>query len=110
MRRKIKGKRNFGILSILVTVVVGLMTLYAQLRDPMTGIIIFAILLGAILVHFVVSYFIDMIKEKLNQINENSRNIEIIRKDLNIIKDKLDFKKDMEGLNIRLSVLEKMSK
>jgi len=40
----------------------------------------------------------------------NTKNIEIIKKDLNIVKGKLNFKEDVAKLNTRLSIIKALLK
>ena len=103
-------KNKKEIFGILVTIIVGLVTIYYQSKDPQTGVIMFLALLGAIVLYYVILYYVSLIKKKVNQLNKNSKSIEVIRKDLNIIKDKLNFRRDVENLNIRISTLENLFK
>jgi len=106
---ELKSKRFPGftdIIGILVTFFAGVISFYAQSRDPQTGIILFLALLGAIILYFIISYPISIYKEKVNQINRNTEDIKKIKEHLNIINDKLNFRRDIEEVNLKISKLE----
>lgn len=61
-----------------------------------------------VLAFFLVSWPIDYFRKKMRIIDINSQDIQQVKKDLNIVEDKLNFKSDVENLNIRLSVMENL--
>lgn len=94
-------------IGILISILIGLTSFYAQTQNPETGITIFLALLGIILLYFLASYPLSIAKEKINQININSENIKKIKEDLNSIKDKIKIRKEIEDLKARILKLEK---
>ncbi len=95
---------------IIVSILIGLITLYGQSKDPQTSLLLFLSLIGAIFLFFLISWPIDYFKKKFKSIDKNVLDIKEIKKDLNIIKDKLNFKKDMSDLNTKILVIENMLK
>jgi|TARA_Y100000310_G_scaffold345846_1_gene471136 flagellar motor component MotA len=99
-----------SIVGIILTLVVGIISVIAQYQTPQTNILIFLALIGAIVFYFIISYPLSIVKSKLKSINNNSRSIKRISKDLNIIKDRLEFKREVDELKIRINSLENLIK
>jgi Mn2+/Fe2+ NRAMP family transporter len=99
-----------GFVGIIISVLIGLITLYTQSQDPKTGIIFFLALLGVIILYFSITYVVETIKSKVSQMDHNSELIVNIRKNLNTLEDKLNYNKALERLNIRLSTMENLFK
>lgn len=110
---KLKSQKLLNVAGIFVSVVIGLIAVITQSKDTQTtqtSILLFGLLLFAIAVFFLVSYPINLFKSKVNQLDNNTNSLRTIRKDLNIINDKLNFRRDVENLNIRISTLENLLK
>ncbi len=97
-------------LGIIVSIIVGITSLYAQSKTPQTGLTLFFALLVAIFLYFFISWLIESSLKKTRNINKNTQIINDVRKDLNIVKDKLNFKSDVAKLDTRISILEQFSK
>lgn len=95
---------------IIVSILIGLITLYGQSKDPQTSLLLFLSLIGTIFLFFLISWPIDYFNKKFKSIDKNIIEIQEIKKDLNIIKDKLNFKKEVYDLNTRILVIENMLK
>lgn len=95
---------------IIVSILIGLITLYGQSKDPQTSLLLFLSLIVAIFLFFLISWPIDYFNKKFKSIDKNIIEIQEIKKDLNIIKDKLNFKKEVYDLNTRILVIENMLK
>lgn len=100
--------RFVGFIGILVSIIAGAISLYAQYTDPKTGFIFFLALIGAILTYFMVSWAVEYFRTKLKIIEENSSQIKGIRKDLNIVKEKIDYNRQIAKLDARTSLIEKL--
>ncbi len=105
-----KSKGITNIIGIFVSVIAGVISLYTQSQDPQTGLILYLALVGAIIIYFIISYVVDIIKEKVEQLNKNTESSEILRKDLNTLKEKLDLKNELDNLKIRMLNLEGLFK
>ena len=99
-----------SIFGILVSVISGLIGIYAQSINPETGIFMFVSLLGAIVLYFLISFIFRVIKNKVNHINKNSEDIIKFGKDLNNLIHKLNLKEEINNLNLRMSILENVIK
>ena len=98
--------RIIEFVGIIVSVLAGFITVYAQSKDPQTGIILFLSLIGAIFIFFLISWPIDYFRKKMKMIEKNANKISTIEKDLNIVKDKLNFMSNMAKLDKRISIIE----
>lgn len=94
----------FGIIITILSIVI---TVYGQYMDPTTGTIFFLGILIFIVLYFLISYPLFIIKQKFIQIKNNSNSIEEIRKDLYKINDKLNNIMNYVDLNARVSIIEK---
>jgi len=83
---------------------------YAQFQNPKTGTIFFISILGSVLLYFIISYPIAILKQKFNQIDRHNYFIFEIKKDLNKIKDNINMIMDNAKLGARLSFLESKMK
>ena len=93
---------------ILVSVVMGLIGVYGQTKNPLTQIWMFSILLGLIGGYFLAAYFVERVKEKIKNIKENSERIGGVEKSLNSIKEKLAFRKEIDALQVQVTTLKNM--
>ena len=108
---KKEDKKDFvSYIGIIVSILIGLISLYGQSKDPQASLLLFLSLIGAIFLFFLVSWPVDYLKKKFRSIDTNIIEINKIKKDLNIIKDKLNFKKDVSDLNAKILVIENMLK
>ncbi len=102
MKRKLENQIKF-----LVTIIIAFITFYAQFKDPETGIVMFLILIIMIVIFFITSYPINLMKDKFSQIDANTKDIKSIKEDLNSIKEKIEIRKEIERIKERLSKLER---
>ncbi len=105
---KIKNKEIWSHIGIIISVLAGLIGIYAQFKDPKTGLILFIALLVGIFGFFLISLPISYFKRKFKLIEDNLKEIENIKKDLNNVKDKLHYNKEIAKLGARISFVEKM--
>ena len=103
-----KRKEISDYVGILVSIIIGFIGTYGQIKNPQTSIIIFTVLLGGVVVYFLVTYTSSAIKEKISQINKNTESIELVNKGLNSIKETLHVRKDIDKLQVRMIGLEQM--
>ena len=74
-----KRKEISDYVGILVSIIIGFIGTYGQIKNPQTSIIIFTVLLGGVVVYFLVTYTSSAIKEKISQINKNTESIELVK-------------------------------
>jgi len=102
-------KGNFvSYVGIVVSILAGIISFYAQSKDPQTGLLLFLSLIGTIFIFFLISWPVEYFRKKIRIIELNNRSINNIGKDLNILKDKLNFKEDVAKLDTRISVIEQI--
>ena len=77
-------------IAIIISIIIATISSYTQSKEPQTEVTIFLGLLILIFIIFLISYPINIFKEKLNQINENTKMMQIMKEDLNSLKDKIN--------------------
>ena len=95
---------------MIISIAVGIISTYAQSKDPQTGLFLFLALAGAIFLYFLVSWPINFIKKKIKNVDDNSEEIGLVRKDLNSINEKLNFKESINMLDKKIYVIEEVLK
>ena len=104
---KKENKTDFvSYVGIIVSIVIGLVSLYGQSKNPQTSLFLFLSLIGTIFLFFLISWPIDYFNKKFKHIDKNIIDVQEIKKDLNIIKDKLKFKEEVFDLSNRISIIE----
>lgn len=96
-----------NILGIFIGLIALGIATYVQFKDPKTGMIFFLVILGFVVLYFIVAYPIVILRQRFNQIKNNSLLISKIKKGLNNINDKINNITDTAKLDVRLSFLEK---
>jgi len=76
----------------------------------MTGMIWVLGILGFVALYFIISYPIVSIKERFNQIKNNTKLLHEIREDLNNVKDKLNMSERLASLEAKMSLFNKSKK
>ncbi|GEM_PF-1064792 len=108
MKLEIKDRTYY--LGMIISIAVGIISTYAQSKDPQTGLFLFLALAGAIFLYFLVSWPINFIKKKIKNVDDNSEEIGLVRKDLNSINEKLNFKESINMLDKKIYVIEEVLK
>jgi hypothetical protein len=106
----IKRSNYVSYIGIIVSILAGIISVYVQNKEPQTGLFLFLALIGAIIFYFLISWPVEYFRKKMKMIDLNSKKIEDMGKDLNIVQDKLNFKSDVSKLDTRISVLEQLLK
>ena len=99
--------KGTNILGLILSFVALNITVYGQFKDPQTGTFFFLGILVFVALYFIVSYPIFILKQKFNQIENNSSLILEIKKDLNKLNENINIITDTAKLNARVSLLEK---
>jgi len=81
-------------------------TIYLQLKDPQTGVLLFLGIIGLIALYFIISYLISLFVKKMNQINLNTQKIIETKKDLNNLKTMFNLRGEISDLKSKMNVLE----
>ena len=108
---KIYLKKDYtSIVGLLVSIFALFLSFYAQSRDSQAGLVFFWALMVSIFLFFLISWPIGYFNKKIQILDSNTKKIVNMGKDLNILKDKLNFKSDVAKLDTRISVLEQLKK
>lgn len=95
----------------ILGIVIGLIALgiavYEQFKDPQTGMLFFLGILAFVALYFIVSYPIAILRQRFNQINNNSLLISEIKKDLNNLKGMINIIIDTARLTSKVDFLER---
>lgn len=81
-----RAPKSVEALGILISLLVGIVTLYFGATNPEVGTVFLISIYLFIVIYLVADYIISSAKKKINQINKNSENIEGIRKELDELK------------------------
>ncbi|MBL7206605.1 MAG: hypothetical protein ISS36_03330 [Candidatus Aenigmarchaeota archaeon] len=68
-------------------------TFFIELFGAESGFIVFAVIIGVVLIYTFFSFYKDMFKDKFQEIEENIKNISQINERLTVMEDKINSKK-----------------
>tara|TARA_Y100000310_G_scaffold317846_1_gene371197 strand:- start:17381 stop:17782 length:402 start_codon:yes stop_codon:yes gene_type:complete len=101
-------KKDINFIGIVVTVIVSFLTVYAQYKTPETTAVLFLTLAVLIFLYYWISTPLKRIRNRIKDIDNNDKAIKETKKTLSTLINRLDLKKDIDILNVRVSILEKM--
>ncbi len=104
-----KLSRPVEVLGVLISLLVGIITLYFGATNPQIGIVFLVSIYFFIVIYLVVDYIMSLAKKKIDQINKNSENIESIRKELNELKKGLNLHLEIAKVKAKVESMEKSS-
>ena len=96
-----------SIFGLIVNIIALEIVIYVLFKDPQTGTLFALGILIFVALYFVISFPIAILKQRFNQIKENSSSIFELKKGLNNINNKINMMMDAAKLDARLSFLEK---
>jgi len=102
--------RPIEILGMLFTALVGIITLIFSYRSPETGVSLLIGIFIVIGVYFLTDFLIAIAKRKLAQIDKNTQDISIIKKELKELNDRLNFHSEIARLKARVEHMENESR
>lgn len=101
------GSNIINILGLIVNLIALEFVVYGLFKDPHTGTLFALGILGFVALYFVVSSPLAVLKQKFNQIKNNSQAISEVKKDLNNIKNVINLITDTAKLSSKIDFLEK---
>lgn len=96
-------KENTG---ILISILVGIITLYFGANNPQIGISLLVSVYFFIVIYFIVDFFVSLAKKKIDQINKNSEDINNINKELLKLKSDMDFHLEISKIKAKVEAME----
>ena len=92
---------------IIIPILSVLIGVYFQRLNTEQSTFYFLALLFAVAAFFIVSYPINVFKNRMEQVDKNTKDLRQLRENLNDMKNELVLTKKMENIDARLSVIEK---
>jgi len=95
---------------ILITLLVSIITLYFGATNLQIGLLLLIAIYFFIVTYYIANYIEFLIKKKIEQINKNSEDINIIRKELNEVKKNMDLHLEISKIKAKVEAMDKSSK